>query len=172
MFNYKKIAVIGCSGAGKSTFSHKLADITKLPLCYLDMLYWNKDCTHISKEEFIEKQNKILCNDSWIMDGNYRGTLEYRIKDADLIFFFDLPTEVCINGVLTRGKREDMPCDLPADDELIKYIRNYDVNCKPIVYKLFEKYADKKIVTFYSHTDADDYIANLSKEVKDNGYDN
>lgn len=165
MFSYKKVAVIGCSGAGKSTFSRKLANITGLPLYYLDMLYWNKDCTHITREKFIEKQNKILCNDSWIMDGNYRGTLEYRIKNADLIFFFDLPTEVCINGVLTRGEREDMPCDLPADDELIDYIKNYNVKCKPIVYKLFEKYVDKKIITFRSHTDADNYIENLTKEM-------
>lgn len=165
MFNYKKVAVIGCSGAGKSTFSRKLAAITKLPLCYLDMLYWNSDGTHITREEFITKQESIFSEDSWIMDGNYRGTLEYRIKEAELIFFFDLPTDVCINGVLTRGEREDMPCNLPADDELIDYIKNYDINCKPIVYKLFEKYPDKKVITFYSHKETDSYIADLVKEI-------
>lgn len=166
MFSYKKVAVIGCSGAGKSTFSRKLADITNLPLCYLDMLYWKSDGTHITREEFIIKQERILSENSWIMDGNYRGTLEYRIKEAELIYFFDLPADVCINGVLTRGEREDMPCNLPADDELIDYIKNYDINCKPIVYKLFEKYPEKDIITFHSHKDADTYIANLSKEIE------
>ncbi len=37
MFKYKKIAVIGCSGAGKSVFSRKLAAATGLPLYHLDV---------------------------------------------------------------------------------------------------------------------------------------
>lgn len=32
----KKIIVIGCPGAGKSTFARKLRDITGLPLYYLE----------------------------------------------------------------------------------------------------------------------------------------
>lgn len=164
MFKYKKVVVIGCSGAGKSTFSRKLSNVTKLPLFYLDMLYWNSDCTHISREEFIIKQKMIFSKECWIIDGNFRNTLEYRIREADLIFFFDLPTDVCINGVLTRGKREDMPCDLPADDELIEYIKNYDTDCKPKIYKLLKKYSGKKVITFYSHSDADNYIESLLKE--------
>lgn len=34
-----KIIVIGCPGAGKSTFARKLQAITELPLYYLDMLW-------------------------------------------------------------------------------------------------------------------------------------
>ena len=34
-----KVAVIGCPGAGKSTFARRLAGITGLPLFYLDMLW-------------------------------------------------------------------------------------------------------------------------------------
>ena len=40
MFEYKKIAVIGCCGAGKSVFSRKLASVTGLPLYHLDIMYW------------------------------------------------------------------------------------------------------------------------------------
>ena len=46
-----KIIVIGCPGAGKSTFSQRLSNIWNLPLYHLDMLYHNSDGTHISKEE-------------------------------------------------------------------------------------------------------------------------
>ncbi len=172
MFKYKKVVVIGCSGAGKSTFSRKLAKVTHLPLVYLDMLYWNADCTHITRAEFLDKQKKILLSDSWILDGNFRNTLEYRIKAADVIFFFDLPVDVCIKGVLTRGRREDMPCDLPPDEELIAYIKNYETDCKPIVLNLFQKYPNKKVITFYSHTDADVYIDKLIREESIYGFDN
>lgn len=166
MFEFKRIAVIGCSGAGKSTFSRRLAALTDLPLYYLDMIYWNKDCTHISRSEFIIEQEKILSTEKWIVDGNFRNTLEYRISKADLIFFFDIPTDVCINGVLTRGKREDMPCDLPADDELIELIKSYNLKCKPMVYDLFEKYSDNKVIVFHSHSDVDNYISDLEKELQ------
>lgn len=165
MFNYKKIAVIGCSGAGKSTFSRKLTEITGLPLYYLDMIYWRKDCSHIDRDTFIERQKEILKTDNWIIDGNFRKTLELRISHAELIYFFDLPTEVCIHGAFTRGKRVDMPCDLPADDELIHYIKEYNKNCKPEVLRLFDKYPDKKIIIFHSHSEVDDYLSELKSNM-------
>lgn len=162
MFDYKKIIIIGCSGSGKSTFSRCLAEITNLPLYYLDMIYWNEDCTHISRGEFIEKQKEIFKQDKWIIDGNFRNTLELRIKESELIYFFDIPTQVCIDGVVNRGKRPDMPCLLPADNELIEYIKNFDRDCKPIIMKLFSKYPDKKIITFHSHNEVDEYISEMN----------
>lgn len=163
MFNYKKIAVIGCSGAGKSTFSKKLAGITNLPLHYLDLMYWKEDGTHIGKRKLLKKQKEIFRNDEWIIDGNFRATLKYRIKEAELIFFFDLPTQTCINGVLGRGEREDMPCVLPVEDEFIDYIKNFNTDCRPIIYDLFKKYPDTKVITFHSHKDVDDFVNALNE---------
>lgn len=160
MFKYKKIAIIGCCGAGKSVFSRKLATATGLPLYHLDLIYWREDCTHIARTEFLLRQKKIIDQDCWIIDGNFRNTLEYRIKEAELIFFFDLPTEVCLKGAMNRGKRPDMPCILPADDELKNFIVNYNKTVKPIVFALFDKFPDKKVITFHSHQDADEYINN------------
>ena len=56
MFSYKKVIVIGCPGAGKSTFSQKLHAVTNIDLYHLDALYWNEDCTHVTREELIKKQ--------------------------------------------------------------------------------------------------------------------
>lgn len=50
-----KVIVIGSPGAGKSTFSRKLRDVTGLPLYYLDMLWHKPDRTTISREEFDTK---------------------------------------------------------------------------------------------------------------------
>ena len=55
-----KVIVIGSPGAGKSTFSRKLRDITNLPLYYLDMLWHKPDKTNISREEFNTKLNEII----------------------------------------------------------------------------------------------------------------
>ena len=94
----QKIIVIGSPGAGKSTFARRLRDISGLPLYYLDMIYHRSDKTAVSREEFDEKLMRILETERWIIDGNYRRTLELRLEKCTDVFLFDLPADVCLNG--------------------------------------------------------------------------
>lgn len=165
MFNYKKIVVIGCPGAGKSTFSRKLHNATGIKLFHLDSVYWNSDCTHISREELIERQREIFKRDSFIIDGNFKSTLELRIKQADVVFWFDLPTEICIQGAQNRkGNRPEMPCQLPANGELIDFIKNFNCDIVPQIKALLEKY-NSNVIIFHSHKEADDYIKGITQGV-------
>ncbi|MBQ3904322.1 MAG: adenylate kinase, partial [Eubacterium sp.] len=103
--------------------------------------------------------------DEWIIDGNYRKTIKYRIKECELCYFFDMPTEICIEGVLKRDKkREDITCELEPDEELINDIKAYPEITRPKVLKLFEKYSNVKTVTFKSHKAVDDYLDKLRRE--------
>ena len=97
MFPYKKIAVIGCPGSGKTTFSKQFATITKLPLYQLDLIYWKCDATHLSRPEFKQKQKEIVSNDEWIIDGNFKRTLEIRIKNASLFIFL-----ICLSKLVFK----------------------------------------------------------------------
>ncbi|EBR8158754.1 adenylate kinase, partial [Salmonella enterica subsp. enterica serovar Newport] len=36
----RRVLIVGCPGAGKSTLAKELANITKLPLIHLDRYYW------------------------------------------------------------------------------------------------------------------------------------
>ncbi len=162
--NYKRIIVIGCPGSGKSTFSRKLGEITKIPLYHLDAIYWNKDCSHISRAKLINEQRKILKNDRFIIDGNFKSTLEIRVKKADLVFFFDLPTDTCIYGATHRkGNRPEMPCELPANDELIDFITSFNTDIKPMIDNLLKKY-NSNVITFHSHNEADEYLNNIRRK--------
>lgn len=162
MFSYKKIIIIGCSGAGKSTFSRKLQKATGIELFCLDAIYWNKDSSHITREEMKDKQKEILKKDSFIIDGNFRNTLEMRISQADLIFLFDLPMEICIEGAKNRKfGRPEMPCELPVNEEFIDFIKNFNADVKPVILRLIKKY-NKKTVTFHSHKGADEYIEKIN----------
>ena len=161
----KRAVVIGCSGSGKSVFSRKLRDVTGLTLYYLDMIWHKPDGTNILREEFDEKLRSIISRDSWIIDGNYQLTLETRIKACDTVFLFDLPTEICIEGALSRiGKRrEDMPWfENELDPEFRQWIESFRTNQLPEIYKLLEKYKNsRQIVVFRTREQADKFIEKL-----------
>lgn len=165
MLNYRKIIVIGCSGGGKSTFSKQLADITGLPLYNLDNIYWLPDASHLERPAFIKKQKQIMKGKSWIIDGNYRGTMKYRIKKCELAYFFDMPAEVCIDGVLKRDiNRDDIACELEPNEELINDIKTYSKVARPKVLSLFEKYSKVKVITFKNHNEVDKYLEELRRD--------
>lgn len=161
----KRAVVIGCSGSGKSVFSRKLRDVTGLTLYYLDMIWHKPDGTNISREEFDEKLRSIMSRDSWIIDGNYQRTLETRIKACDTVFLFDLPTETCIEGALSRigKKREDMPWfENELDPQFRQWIESFRENQLPEIYKLLEKYKNgRQIVIFRTREQADKFIEKL-----------
>ncbi len=75
----KKVLIIGCPGAGKSTFGRKLAVKTGLPLHYLDMIWHKPDRTTVSREEFDERLREIMAGPEWILDGNYKRTMAMRL---------------------------------------------------------------------------------------------
>ena len=108
---FQKAIIIGCPGAGKSTFARKLSDKMHLPLYYLDMLWHKPDRTTVDRNIFDEKLKEIVLKEKWIIDGNYGRTLEMRIQWCEAIFLLDSPVEECLVGAKSRiGKqRVDMP---------------------------------------------------------------
>ena len=162
----KKIIVIGCPGSGKSTFSKALNEITGIPLFHLDMMYWNADKTTVDKSVFRERLSEVLQKDEWIIDGNYGSTMELRMKECDTVIFLDYPLEVCLNGVKERmGKpRSDMPwIETEEDTEFIRFIENYNLQSRPKVVQLLEKYSDKNICIFTKRTDAEEFLNGIKK---------
>lgn len=165
----KKVIVIGCPGSGKSTFSKALSMKMGLPLFHLDMLYWNVDKTTVSKDVFMDRLCSVMQNENWIIDGNYLSSMEMRIKASDTVFFLDYPTSVCLDGIQQRkGKpRTDIPWVETADDvEFIDFVKEFNTKTRPSVLALLEKYNDKKIVTFKSRNDADNYLEDALENIK------
>ena len=158
----KKIIIIGPGGAGKSELSFKLGEITNLPVYHLDNIWWNKDRTHISKEEFDIKLNEILNKDEWIIDGDYSRTYETRIKHADLVIYLDFQLEVCLDGVESRlGKvRKDIPfIDYEFDPEFKDWIYNWFSDKRPHLLELLERYkGDKEIIILHDRKEIDQLI--------------
>ena len=160
----KKIIVIGCPGAGKSTLSRLLHSKTGIPLYHLDMLYWNGDKTTVEKDVFLDRLSNVLAEDEWIIDGNYISTMELRLSLCDTVFFLDYPTELCLDGVRTRRgvARSDIPwIETDEDAEFIEYVEKFNVEQRPCVLSLLERYSDKNIFIFKSREEADEFCQNI-----------
>lgn len=162
---FQKAIVIGCPGAGKSTFARILSDKTNLPLYYLDMLWHKPDRTTVDRKVFDEKLKEIVSKDQWIIDGNYGRTLEMRIQACETVFLLDFPIDECLAGAESRiGKqRVDMPwIETEFDEEFRQWIIDFPRKELPIVYELLDKYKSKKsIYIFYSRADIDDYVSGM-----------
>ena len=157
----KKIIVIGCPGSGKSTFSVKLHNKTKIPLYHLDMMYWNEDKTVVEKSVFLERLSAVLEKDEWIIDGNYSSTMELRTAACDTVIFLDYPPEVCLDGIRERrGKpRVDRPwIETEEDKELTEFVKSYNDRQRPKVIDLFKKYKSKTVITFKNREEADSFL--------------
>ena len=127
----KRIMVMGVSaGVGKSTFARRLGGKLDINVYHLDALYWKPNWIEASLEEFTAKQQEIVAQDKWIMEGNYSNTYDIRIKKADTIIYLELPLAVCLYRVIKRwmlhiGKtRSDMGsgCKEKLDYEFLKFI--------------------------------------------------
>ena len=159
--SFQKILVIGCPGSGKSTFSRALHTATGLPLYHLDMLYWNADKTTVSREIFDERLQSVLEQEAWIIDGNYARTMEKRLQFCDTVFFLDLPTEVCLEGIrLRRGKpRTDMPwVETEEDVEFTAYVKAFSTEQREDILSLLQKYPNVNRIDFHSHEEIDEYL--------------
>lgn len=162
-----KAIIIGCPGSGKTTFAEKLNKVTGLPLYHLDAIWHKPDKTHIPREDFDKRITEIFDTDQWIIDGNYKRTIEMRLRQCDTVFLFDLPTEVCLQGATERiGKgRYDLPwIETELDPEFKQFIEEFHKTTLPYIYELLDRYKkEKQVIIFKSREEADNYISEATK---------
>lgn len=154
--------IIGSPGSGKSTFARKLRDKSGLPLFYLDMIKHKSDRPEISSQEFDMKLMEIFRFPEWIINGNYQRTIDIRMKKADTIILFNLPTELCFEGAIARisTKREDLPwveTEETLESGFRQWIEQFSEKQLPEIYALLDNYREKDIVIFKSREEADKY---------------
>lgn len=94
--------MVGCGGAGKSTFARRLNEVTGLPLYHLDQLHWRPDWIAPPEDEWRRTQVELAALDEWIIDGNYGKEFEIRFARADTVIVLARPRRVCIARVLWR----------------------------------------------------------------------
>ncbi len=98
----KKIAIIGISGAGKSTFSRKLAEKTGLPLFHMDQLYWKGNWEAVPEAEYLKAHELLVQKEEWIIEGYIDVKMANRLKNADLVIWLDYSGLRCAWHLILR----------------------------------------------------------------------
>jgi adenylate kinase family enzyme len=164
----KRILVIGSGGAGKSTFARRLGKILQIEIIHLDSLYWRPGWVETPKQEWKKRVEHLIARDSWIMDGNYSGTLELRFAACDTVIFLDMERIICLWRVIKRAmkyrnkSRPDMAqgCPERVTLEFILWVWNYKKRSRAkIVRVLNEKTQNKKVIWLRSDAEVERFLA-------------
>ncbi|WP_036673304.1 AAA family ATPase [Paenibacillus sp. HGF5] len=168
----KRVLVIGCPGSGKSTFSSRLSKESGLPVIHLDSFYWKPGWISCNNQEFDEILQKLLVQETYIMDGNHGRTLDYRIPYTDTVYFFDFPRYLCLCRVMKRtilnhgttGEYMGKGCLESIDYKFIKSVWNFRKNQRMRIINILEKYkGSKSIVIFRKPKEVKNYFKSFSK---------
>ncbi len=166
----KRVLLIGCGGAGKSTLARRMGEALSLPVIHLDTHFWRSGWVEPTYEEWVEQLRGLLQRDRWVMDGNFGRTLQMRLEAADTVVFLDTPRWRCIVRVIRRvlryrGKtRADLApgCAEKFDWTFLKWIWHYRKRNRRRILEIKERTADTHRWEMLAHPrDAEAFLASL-----------
>ncbi len=101
-----KIAIVGITGAGKSTLSRRISKKTGIPVYHMDTLFWRGEWQEVPEKEYVEAHEKILQeNDRWIIEGWVSEAMSDRLRQADVIMYLDYPGWLCAVHYVERWRK-------------------------------------------------------------------
>lgn len=101
-----RVAVVGSSGSGKSTFAKRLAEAAGVPHVELDAINWQagwRDLATHDLDTFIARVDEVVAGEAWVTDGNYSKVLPRILARATDIVWLDYGRSVIMPRVLKRS---------------------------------------------------------------------
>ncbi len=162
---FKKFALIGLPGSGKSTFAAKLGRILGIPVHHLDRHMFEVGGKKRDKQEFIEIQKAMLSEEAWVIEGCSFSTFEMRFAKADVLIYFQLPRLVCFLRLFKRlfNYKKDFGGLRAVTWEILKYTWNFDKEKRTRIEELRKKYPRTDFVIFKNQKDADIFLQSINQ---------
>jgi adenylate kinase family enzyme len=134
----RRVVVLGCSGAGKSTVAAALAGRAGLPLVHLDELFWQPGWVMPAEESWRAVQRRLVAAPTWVLDGNYSSTYDERLPLADTVLVVEASRARCLLRVLRRtwrlrGTEVAAGCPHRVDARHLRYVWRYPRQHRPLL---------------------------------------
>ncbi|MEP6847449.1 MAG: hypothetical protein ABI999_01245 [Acidobacteriota bacterium] len=142
----------------------------RIEVIHLDRFFWKPNWVETPKEEWHRAIENLTAGDSWIVDGNYGGTREMRIRACDTVIFLDISRRVCMYRILKRsltyrGKtRPDMAegCVEKFDFEFIRWVWNYPNRGRLEILDQRSHFGNKNFIVLSSSHALESFLATVS----------
>lgn len=165
---YKRIAIIGAPGTGKTTLANKLSEIFNIEVTHIDGLHHLENWQIRDKTERDKMILDVVAKDEWIIDGTYKSTLKQRLEKADLIIWLDFSTFNQLKGIITRylknkgvEKPEIPGCKEKLDKEFFFYVLKYNRNKRNIIVENLKEIDETKVLIFKNRKSVNNWINNI-----------
>ncbi|HEX6351881.1 adenylate kinase [Actinophytocola sp.] len=170
----RRVVMLGTTGAGKSTFAGRLAELIGAEHVELDAFNHGPNWTPRSPEAFAADVASVAARASWVVDGNYvdrvSGTLW---PQADTVVWLDLPLWIVLPRIVRRtvrrirngtelwhGNREQWSAIIGRDSLLVWAVRSHRRHRAELPGRLAElERAGVRVVRLTSAAAADRWLA-------------
>jgi adenylate kinase family enzyme len=143
----ERVAIVGCGGSGKSYVARELGRLLNLPVTHMDAVYFDNRWNPLPMERFETVQRELVAAPRWVIDGNYISTVQVRLEAADTVVFMDLPTHVCLWGILSRqlrhgsGQNDQNGVYNRINHDVLRYVLGYRRKMRPRVLAKIDQHA-------------------------------
>ena len=168
----ERIAIIGCGGGGKSTLARELGEILGIEVFHLDRLHWKPGWVETPKDEWRRVVEDLVKGKSWIIDGNYGGTIDIRLDAADTIIFLDLPRWINLWRILKRrfqyGRRQRPDigpgCPEKIDWEFFRWVWTFPRERRPSLLHEVERHAaEKQVIVLHTAREVREFVKRVRR---------
>ena len=102
---WARIAVVGCTGSGKSSLARKLSRQLQIEHVELDAVSFAQDWQLRPREEFRADVARLVAGDRWVIDGNYHQVRDLIWPRATAVVWLDRSLGCCLWRTFGRTVR-------------------------------------------------------------------
>jgi len=101
----RRISVVGCSGAGKTTLARQLAGRLGYRHVELDALFHQPDWQPLPADQFKQAVADALQGHGWVVEGSYSAVRPLVREKSDMVIWLDLPKAAVMRQLIPRTLR-------------------------------------------------------------------
>jgi adenylate kinase family enzyme len=169
----RRVAVVGTSCSGKTTFAAVLASQLQVPHIELDALHWRPGWVPAPREAFRQEVAAATAADRWVSDGNYGVVRDLVWGRATAVIWLDYPfatvlwrslyrtaRRVLLRERLYSGNRETFRKALLSRDSILWWVVTTWGRRRREYPELFEQaaFAHLAVVTLSNPRQADGFL--------------